>query len=143
MPSTATAILQDIASTLAGAGLFAEVSLGKSEGSTAVPRVYVTYEGHDIFLSGDSAANLWVRLRARVGIRTRSDDFAEGIARAADLYTSAAEILMADPYRGQRCRDLPIGPATEIGQSEVTVGIRRPEVEMTFGLRCHFEQEDS
>ncbi|MHC4981546.1 MAG: hypothetical protein ACYTF6_00045 [Planctomycetota bacterium] len=143
MPSTLTAILQDIVSTLVDSGLFAEVSLGNSEGSTAVPRAHVTYEGHEVFFSDDNAGNLWVRLRARVLIRTRSDNLATRLARTADLGTSAGDALMADPYRGQRCRDLPIGGATELGRSELTHGIRRPQVEMALAVRCHFEQEES
>ncbi len=142
MSSTATEILQDIVSALNDSGLFAEVSLGISEASTAVPRAYVTYEGQDTFLSDDHSASLWVRLRVRVTIRTRSDSRGEGVARAADLYASAAEALLTDAYRTQHCCNLPIGRATEIGRSEITPGIRRPEVEMTFGVRCHFEQED-
>jgi len=143
MPAAATSILEDIVSTLGGTGLFTEVSLGRHEGSTAVPRAHVTYEGHDVFLSDDSSGNVWVRLQARVAVRTRSDDFAEGITRAADLCASVADALLADPYRGQRCRHLPIGPATQIGQTKMTPGIRRPEVEMTFGVCCHFEQENT
>lgn len=143
MASAVTAILKDIVSTLADAGLFATVSLGKSASDSAVPRAHVIYEGHDTFPSDDSSSNLWGRVRARVTIRTRSDDLAGGVTRAADLCTSAAEALMGDPFRGQLCRDLPIGPATEIGQSEIASDVRRPEMEITFRVRCHFEQEDS
>jgi hypothetical protein len=47
--------------------------------------------------------------------------------------------LLEDPFRGERCQDLPIGRATELGRSELVRGLKRPEVEMAFVVRCHFE----
>ena len=51
----------------------------------------------------------------------------------------AMATLLEDPFRGERCQDLPIGQATELGRSELVRGLKRPEVEMTFVVRCHFE----
>jgi hypothetical protein len=139
--STAAGILQDIVSALRDTGAFREVTLGPPGESSVVPRAHVAYESQDVFPSDDSASGLWGRLRVRVTIHTRSDGRAEGTARAADLAATAAQALLADPYRGQRCRDLPIGSATEIERSEITPGIRRPEVEAAVSVRCHFEEE--
>ncbi len=142
MPSVAVAILEDIAKALRVSGLFKDVRLGQGSSATVVPRAHLAYDGHDVFLSDDGPGSLWVRLRARVTVHTRSGDQDDGSRRAVDLCAAAAGTLLQDPHRQQRCRDLPIGLATEIGRTELTPGIRRPEVEAVFDVRCHFETEE-
>jgi hypothetical protein len=138
----ATEILQDLASVLRDSDLFALVTLGPAGSASEVPRAAVILEGQDFFQADDSASSLWVRLRVRIAIHLRGDDPAEGIARAGQLCASAVEAILADPYRAGRCRDLPIGRATEIGRTELTPGLKRPEAEVNLAVRCHFEIEE-
>jgi hypothetical protein len=138
MPSAAD-VLQDLLQTLRGTGLFALVSLGDAGTASVVPRASVWYDGQEVFPSDDDVANRWVRLRARVTVHTRSENASEAILRAADLSEAAGEAILSDPYRGKRCLDLPIGRATEVGRSEMSFASKRPEAEMSFTVRCHFE----
>jgi len=138
MSSTAD-VLQDLLQTLRAGGAFALVSLGEAGSATAAPRATLAYEGEEAFPSDDGAASRWIRLRARVIVHTRSENAAQALLRASDLCQAAGQAILSDPYRGQRCRDLPIGRATEIGRSEMSSGAFRPEVEMSFAVRCHFE----
>jgi len=142
MAATSSGILQDIVSTLRSSGEFALVTLGRTDDQAQVPRAHVLYEGQDTFQSDDTPDSRWGRLRARVIVHTRCGSAAEGLGRANDLCDSAGRSLLDDAFRGQRCRDLPIGCATEIGAIEVVAGIKRPEVEISLDVRCHFEIED-
>jgi len=141
MSSTSAAILSDLATTLRSTGTFALVTLGASPTSSVVPRAAVTYEGQDEFRPDDTASARWMRLRSLVTIHSRSDNPATA-DRVVDLAESASEAILADPYRNQLCQDLPTGRATEIGSIELAKGIRRPEVELSFNVWCHFEQQE-
>ena len=134
----ASEILQDLVSALRACGHFAVVTLGPSS-DTAAPRAAVHYDGQDFFPADDQPAGRYVRLRARVIIHTRCSHPAEQAGRELDLAGLAGEALLADPYRGGRCRDLPIGRATEVGQAEPAGTVARPEMETLFAVRCHFE----
>ena len=142
MPSAATQILQNLLSTLRTADLFAHVAIGKTSSETSVPRANIIYEGDDVFESDDTASTRWARLRASVEIHTRCDDSAESATRLADLAAATRETLIADPYRGQLCIDLPIGRATEVTAYRTLGNLKRPEAECTLNLRCHFELEE-
>jgi hypothetical protein len=135
----ATEILYDLVSSLRASELFALVTLGGCGSSGGVPRAAVLLEGQDFFQADDCPATLWVRLRVRIAIHLRSDDSAESIDRAGQLCASSVQALLSDPYRGQRCKDLPMGRATEIGRTELVPGLKRPEAEVTLTVRCHFE----
>jgi hypothetical protein len=141
LAAPATEILQDLASVLRGGGLFALVTLGPSGSASEVPRAAVVFEGQDFFQADDDISALWLRLRLRIAVHIRCDDPAESIARAGQLCASVAEAILEDPYRSGRCRDLPIGRATEIGRTEFTPGLRRPEAEVSLAVRCHFQIE--
>ena len=144
MASTATDILQDLASALRATGQFAQVTIGQGGSSSAVPRADVLFEGTEDFPADDHPDQRWVRLRSRIAIRTRNQDTAAGIARANDLCVSAAAALMVDPHRGGSCQVLPIGRATEVGRCDLAASLRRPEIEMSFGVRNHYvAQEES
>lgn len=143
MPSTSADILNDVVSTLRGTGQFAQVTLGKSDTASAIPRVCITHEGEESFRPDDASSSQWVRLRACITVHTRSDNTHEATLRAVDLSGAAAQSLLVDPYRGQRCQDLPIGRATEIGRCELSRTVRRPEVEAAFYVCCHFESEEA
>ncbi len=138
MASTASDILADLADTLRESGVFAQVTVGQDGSSAAVPRVSVLLEGAEDFTPDDAHDQRWVRLRSRVAIRTRNQDSAAGVARANDLCASAAAALLTDPHRGGRCQTLPIGQATEVGRCDLSTSLRRPEVEMSFGVRNHY-----
>lgn len=142
MSPLAAAILQDMVQSLHATEQFALVTLGPSGSATVVPRANVLYDGQDVFQPDDTPSSQWMRLRVSIILRTRSDAAAEGICRAIELSALASEALLDDPYRGQRCCDLPIGRATEIGHSELVSGLKRPEVEITVAVRCHFEVQE-
>lgn len=139
--TVANQILQDLVSVLRACGHFATVTLG-TVGDTAAPRAAVHYEGQDFFSADDRPAARYVRLRCRVTIHTRCSHAGEQAARELDLSAAACEALLVDPYRGNLCRDLPIGKATEIGRIE-SAPTNRPEVETSFAVRCHFEIPES
>jgi len=92
------------------------------------------------FLPDDTPDTRWVRLRAKVVIRTRSQDESEAAKRMCQLSQAAMASLLADPYRGGRCNDSSVGRATEADHAEVNTLIRRPEVEAGFMVRCHFDE---
>ncbi len=138
MASTASDILQSLAAALRGTGEFAHVTIGDGGGNTAVPRASVLFDSSEDVQPDDQPTDCWIRLRTRIVIRTRSQDAAAAITRANDLCTSAAAALLADPYRGGLCEILPIGRATELGRRELGTSLRRPEVEMSFGVRNHY-----
>jgi len=148
MSATVTAILNDIVSTLRSSGHFAAVCLGEGGSESAVPRAAVVYEGQESVpgstassppSGGDMPQGQWLRVRARVVIRTRSQDAASGVRRVLELAELAATAIMADPSRGGNCRDLPMGPATEIESRQLNESIRRPDVEASIAIRCHLD----
>jgi len=142
MASVVCEILSDIVDALRATNNFSVVTLGDVASTTQVPRATVIYEGQESLPPDDSSTTSWVRIRVTISIRTRSQKASGSLTRANELCEIAAGALLSDPYRGGRCHDLPIGKATEIGRSEVAGGIRRPEVEMTLNLRCHFETQE-
>jgi len=142
MSSTASDILKDLADALRATGEFALVTIGADGSETAVPRANVLHESTEEYPPDDNSNERWVRQRARVVVHTRSQDPAAAITRANDLCAAAAAALTNDPNRGGLCQALPIGRATEVGRCDVTTGIRRPEVEMSFGVRNHYVAED-
>jgi len=143
MASEVAEILDDLVDALRATGKFSLVTLGEAGSATNVPRCSVIYESTESFLPDDSATARWGRLRATVSIRTRSVDVVQGVKRAAELSEQAMDSLLVDPFRGGRCRDLPVGRATEIARCRLSRGLKRPEIEMTFDIRCHFETEKS
>jgi len=141
MSATATQIIQDIVQTLRDSQLFAYVAPADAPGGTDLPRAKVEFDAQEHHVPDDAPAGRWVRLRARVTVQTRSDRTDRARARLVDLLNAAAEALLADPYRGGLCCDLPIGSATQIGRFTESPGIRRPELQGSFTVTCHFEQE--
>lgn len=141
MTAKGTEILQDITETLRASGVFETVSLGEDAGSDALPRASVTLESFQTFACDDGGAESWVRLCVSIRMRVRAGDYSTAVSRLTDLAAEATEALMEDPYRGQRCLDLPVGRATEIGRLELTAGLRRPDLEGSVAARCHFEAQ--
>ena len=142
MAANAAEILQDIVNALRGTGVFEIVSLGDSGSSTVTPRASVLFDTEEFFQPDDVHSMRWIRLCARVRLRLRSANSAEGIARATDLCVAAAEAILEDPYRGQRCQHLPVGRATEVARCEINPSLRRPEIEVILAVRCHFETQE-
>jgi len=137
--SVAAEILQDIVSALRSQGGLALVTLGAAPSATAVPRATVIYEGQDFFPADDSDSGQQARLRCRVTLHARCDEPAQQLTRALDLAAAASEAILADPFRGGRCCDLPIGRATEVGRAEPTDSVKNPDIEVSSAVRCHFE----
>jgi len=142
MATAASAIMGGIVEAIRATGLFELVTEGAFDGSSAAPRAAVLYESQEPFPSDDSANARWLRLKTAVVVHVRDNVASAGAARAAELCDACAAAIMLDPYRGGLCKDLPIGMATEVGAAELTNGLRRPEIEMTFPIRCHFERQE-
>lgn len=139
MSSVASEILADLVQALRGTGKFRHVTLGEAGSAAEVPRASVLHEGQDSFQPDDAVGVQWYRLRATVSVHTRSTDASEAVTRANELYEEATQALLQDPFRSGHCQDLPIGRATEIGRSQLVRDLKRPEVEMAFDVRCHFQ----
>jgi hypothetical protein len=139
MASAVVQILEDLVATLRTTGMFHVVTLGQGGSETAVPRASVLYDGQDSFPPDDSPDARWVRVRVTISVRTRSLDFSQAIARAEELCEQTIEALLEDSFRNGHCEDLPVGRATEICRHQVTGDLNRPEVEMSLGIRCHFQ----
>lgn len=140
MASPAMGILDDILQALRACGAFVTVVVGGSLSDCDVPRACLLYDGCEPLASDDDASARWGRLRLTVVVRTRSLDVIAGVRRADSLCHAAADALLADPYRGGRCEDLPAGRATEVGRWQLSRTVKRPEIEMSFDVRCHFQE---
>ncbi len=143
MSSVANSILNDLADSLTACGKFELVTVGGAGSSTAIPRADVAYEGKESFRPDDSPTQRWMRLRARVTIRTRSNDPAEAVSKLADLCESAADAILTDRFRSSLTCDLPIGGATEIVSEETSYTIKRPESQGSISVNCHYQIETS
>jgi hypothetical protein len=140
--STVNDILDDLVSTLRTSGNFKLVTLGEAGSTTVIPRASVLYEGLEVFPADDSASTQWTRLKAKIHIRTRSNDTSEATKRCSELCEEAASDLLDDPYRNEKCKDLPVGRATEVSSAEPRGNLKHPEVEIHLDVRCHFESEE-
>lgn len=143
MAAQAADILDDILAALRATNAFRLLTLGDSAPSSDVPRAWVCYLGQEFYPADDDATARWARLRASVNIRVRSTDVLQAITRANELANAATEALLDDPFRGGHCRHLPIGQATEVSCSGIPAGIRRPELEISLDVRCHFQLQES
>jgi len=139
MASIVADILADLVETLRKTGKFALVTLGDAGSSTQVPRAEIACEGQESFRPDDATDARWLRLRVTVTIRARSTDIVEATRRVNELGEQAAAAVLEDPFRGSRCRHLPIGRATEVGQVRASRAAKRPETELAIDLRCHLE----
>ncbi len=150
MASQATEILNNLVTALRSCGAFALVELGGSRSEATVPRAAVILERQDTTVPEDDQAVTWVRLQARVVIRTRSESASQAAGRITDLADAATAALLADPYRGERCHDLPIGRATEVSRAEMprderypqrktSLSVNSPEIEIVLLVRCHYQ----
>ncbi|MBN1941814.1 MAG: hypothetical protein JW849_00810 [Phycisphaerae bacterium] len=154
MASLDTDILNDLTAALRTSGAFAHVELGGRRAEAVVPRASVLFERSDTFPSEPWPTSRWVRLQARVLLRTRSESPAQGQGRLCDLAAAACDAILADPYRGGRCVDLPVGRATEVQiirrprderypERATTLDVRSPEQELCLTVRCHYELADA
>ncbi len=141
MTAIGTEILQDLVSTARSTDVFSLVVLGDAGNSTASLRACIHLESQEAFQCDDSPSTTWVRLNVRIRIHARHSAAGQGVARVMDVCSILAGAILNDPYRGGRCRDLPLGRASEILRCEVDSSIRRPEIEAVLHVRCHFESE--
>ncbi|MFA6133385.1 MAG: hypothetical protein WC869_05135 [Phycisphaerae bacterium] len=145
MSSLPEEILGDIVSALRSSGQFSLVTLGPAREATTIPRAAVCLEGLDFFPADDERTAQWARLRVRVVLHTRSQSPTRSNEREIEICQAAATAILADPYRGGRCADLPIGRSSEAGRFDPAPATPKGnEVEASFTLRCHFvAQEES
>ncbi len=153
MASTATDILNDLVTALRDSGSFGLVELGGSRSDTTIPRSAVILENQETMGPDDDPAVRWVRLQSRIVIHTRCESPAGATERIVDLTAAATAAILADPYRGGRCHDLPIGRATEVVQAkhprderyperQRSLKVRSPEAEIVLTVRCHYQADE-
>ncbi len=133
------AILRDLASTLrTGAGL-AQVSLGASANTAAMPRASVDCEAMELQEApGEPSPATWAALHVKIGLVARISSAGEAATRGAELCQQIADRLLADPTRGGNCEDLPIGPPTQIVRWKLLAADSSTVTAETI-VRCHFE----
>lgn len=139
-----SAIVQDLVRCLRESGLFAEVTAGGCALQTSLPRAELLGESQEFFRPDDSAGGQWIRLRVRLLVRTRCSRQADTRNRPAELMQAAIAAIMADPYRGGLCQDLPVGLASELERVAAAADKAEKkeavEGEMAAILRFHSEQ---
>lgn len=154
MASLDTDILNDLTAALRASGALMRVELAGRRSDTAIPRASVLFERRESFPSEPWPTSRWIRLQVRVLLHTRSESPSEGQMRLSDLAAAACDALLADPYRGGRCGDLPIGRATEVQlvrhakderypERATSLSVRSPERELCLTVRCHYELADA
>jgi hypothetical protein len=141
MASMVSRILTDLGDTIRASGLCRQVTMGGDGASSIVPRARVALVGVDYVPSDDDAFARWGRVRAEVHLRWRGSDAGAGQDTLVALAEGITTALMVDTYRGGLCCDVPLGRATEITQSQVGGGLRRPDMAIVLAVRCCFVQE--
>jgi hypothetical protein len=143
MPNTAGEILVDIRDTLRSAGLFSTVSIGADADAAAAPRAEIAFIGLDESLADDVPRGRQSKLRARVAIHAKPGSSGDVLDRLLDLAGQAGEALLTDRFRGNRCRDLPVGRATEIGRVSPEPGVKPPAQAVGFDVYCHYLTQEA
>ncbi len=141
MPSKAGEILADIRDTLRAIGSFASVTTGPDRDAARWPRAEVQLVSIEQSPADDRAGRLWTCLRARLCLHVSAPEQGSALERAMELTDAAQQALRVDRFRNQRCRDLPVGLATELGPARVEPNVKSPYLAMSFEIRCHFESE--
>jgi hypothetical protein len=140
MPATVGLVIADVVAALRRCGRFELVTAAPTD-SSQTPLAAVLLEGTSLPACDDRPDAAWLRVELRVVVRAAGGDPAAAIVRAAELCDAAAAAIMADPYRGGLCRDLPCGRATEVGAAELSHTAPRPQAQMSMAIRCHAELE--
>ena len=131
--------MANIGETLRGTGAFAAVTVGPDTDSACWPRAELVLLSVDHASADDTPNGQWCALKAEVRLHVRSTGHGQALSRVLQLAELAQEVILTDRFRGQQCRDLPIGKATELGLIRLKPEIRAPYVCATFEVRCHFE----
>ena len=139
LSSAIGAILTNIRQTLRGTGAFAAVTVGPDTDSACWPRAEVGPISVDHARADDTPNDQWCALKTEVRLHVRSTGQGEALSRALELAESTQEAILTDRFRGQQCRDLPIGKATELGPIRLDPAVRAPYVCAAFEVLCHFE----
>jgi len=140
--STEAAILTDLCETVRATGAFAAVTIGPDADSARWPRAEILFESLRRIPAEDRADAFWCALTARVRISLRLASGSADPQRALDLAETVGQALLVDRFRGQRCRDLPIGRATELGPTQLKTDLKQPYLAASFEVRCHFESQE-
>lgn len=135
-----TEILESILAALREANVFELVTLGSTGTTGSIPRAELHHDGLETFTPDDTAETRWVRLRARLVIRTRAVPEAQAIRRLSELCDAAAAAIAGDPHRGGLCSDLPVGPATAVERTQPDRNQPDPLGSASLGIRCHYEE---
>lgn len=143
MSSLIAEILSDLCEALRSAGVFEAVTVGPDADSARWPRAEVLLLSADEKHSDDAPDQRWTTLRASVRIQVRAAGPTDTLERGLQLAQDAQEAILADRFRGQRCRDLPIGKATELGPAKLEPHVKPPCLAVSFEVRCHFESQGS
>ena len=138
MSSMIAEILGDLCEALRGAGVFEAVTVGPDADSARWPRAEVLLISTDEKHSDDAPDQRWTELRASVRIQVRAPRPSDALERGLQLAQDAQEAILADRFRGQRCRDLPIGRATELGPAKAAPQVKPPTLAVSFEVRCPF-----
>ena len=137
-------ILDHVTQTLRAAGIFAEVRQGdEALDGAAATRAGVTLESVAALPAGhDYTAPTANRVTIAVTIHARHDKIDQAILRAGDLAAAATSALLADPYRGGLCHDLPAGRATVV--LDTRPGDKAPsgQAQVRMVVQCHFQADD-
>jgi len=141
VPSNVGEILTDILDALRDTKAFAAVTLGPDSDAARWPRAEVLLVRVERAQPDDSPQGAWWAIRAEVRICVRSTEETSALERALELAETAQAAVLTDRFRGQRCQDLPIGRATELGPADVEPAVKAPYLMVAFEVRCHFEAE--
>lgn len=143
MSKTAPEILTDLCDAVRGTGAFHSVTIGPDEDATAYPRAEVLLVSTDEARPDDTADTRWTTLQATIRIHVRSHEHADALERSLELAGLAQEAILTDRFRGQRCKHLPIGRATELGTAILVPRVKSPYLAVSFEVHCHFESDEA
>jgi hypothetical protein len=139
VPTKVGEILTDILDAIRNTEAFAAVTLGPDNDAARWPRAEVVPITIEHLQPEDAPEGQWCALSAQVYIHVRSTEKASGLERALSLAGTAQAAVLTDRFRTHRCRDLPIGKATELGPAKFKPEVRSPYLAVAFEVRCHFE----
>lgn len=133
-------ILADLRDALRSVEALAAVTLGEDVLASQSPRAAIALVGLEDQRADDDLDRTWRTLTARVRVTAVATESVARLGRAVQLSSQARAAVMADPTRGGRCCELPIGPATQLGPAKVDESVPAPALCIHFDVFCRFEQ---
>lgn len=140
MNSAAGQILEYLRDQLRGLDGLAAVTIGADASSSQYPRAELVLTHLDERPADDRPAGRWFSLRAEMRVLARGQSPQEGLDRCLELAGAAQELLLADPFCGGLCQDLPTGRAMSFGAIRPLGEYRPPISAVGVEVRCNFEQ---